>query len=131
MFLSAIVQVPEGFDEHPEALYREMVFEGHFPTGFGDFRTTPPDPNLKPDYFYRFHLAGYTRIQQQAAYEEYKKWISPGFPRVLITSDKPSMQEALDNHVEKQHRPRQTSEDVNRAAAHAVGATIPEENDAR
>ena len=26
---------------------------------------TPPDPNLKPDYSERFHLAGYNRIQQQ------------------------------------------------------------------
>ena len=84
MFLSAIVLVPEGFDEHPGAHYPEMVFEGHFPTRFDDFRTTPPDPNLKPDYSYRFHLAGYNRIQQQEAYEEYKKWISPGFPRVLV-----------------------------------------------
>ena len=84
MYLSAIVLVPEGFDEHANAHYPEMVFEGHFAEGFEDFRTTPPDPNLKPDYSYRFQLAGYNRIQQQEAYEEYKKWISPGFPRVLV-----------------------------------------------
>jgi hypothetical protein len=84
MFLSAIVLLPAGFDDHPNAHYPEMVFEGHFPDGFGDFRTTPPDPNLKPDYSFRFHLAGYNRIQQQEAYDEYKKWISPGFPRVLV-----------------------------------------------
>jgi hypothetical protein len=84
MYLSAIVLLPEGFDEHPNAHYPEMVFEGHFPDGFDDFRTTPPDPNLKPDYSERFHLAGYNRIQQQEAYDEYKKWISPGFPRVLV-----------------------------------------------
>jgi hypothetical protein len=84
IYLSAIVLVPEGFDEHPNAHYPEMVFEGHFPDGVPDFRTTPPDPALKPDYSERFHLAGYNRIQQQEAYEEYKKWISPGFPRVLV-----------------------------------------------
>ena len=84
MYLSAIVLVPEGFDEHPDVHYPEMVFEGHFPDGFEDFRTIPPDPNLKPDYSYRFHLAGYNRIQQEEAYDEYKKWISPGFPRVLV-----------------------------------------------
>jgi hypothetical protein len=61
-----------------------MVFEGHFPDGVPDFRTMPPDPNLKPDYSQRFHLAGYNRIQQEEAYDEYKKWISPGFPRVLV-----------------------------------------------
>ena len=84
MFLSAIVLLPEGFDEHPDAHYPEMVFEGHFPDGFGDFRTTPPDPDLKPDYSDRFHLAGYNRIQQQEAYDEYKQWRAPGFPRVLV-----------------------------------------------
>jgi hypothetical protein len=84
VYLSAIVLVPEGFDDHPNAHYPEMVFEGHFPDGFDDFRTTPPDPDLKPDYSQRFHLAGYNRIQQQEAYEEYKKWIGAGFPRVLV-----------------------------------------------
>ena len=84
MYLSAIVLVPEGFEEHPSAHYPEMVFEGHFPEGFGDFRTTPPDPNLKPDYSDRFHLAGYNKIQQEEAYSEYKQWIAPSFPRVLV-----------------------------------------------
>ena len=84
MYLSAIILLPEGFDEHPNAHYPEMVFEGHYPEDVPDFRTTPPDPDLKPDYSERFHLAGYNRIQQQEAYEEYKKWISPGFPRVLV-----------------------------------------------
>jgi hypothetical protein len=84
VFLSAIVLVPEGFDEHPQARYPEMVFEGHFPEGEPDFRTTPPDANLKPNYSERFHMAGYNRIQQEEAYKEYQKWISPGFPRVLV-----------------------------------------------
>jgi hypothetical protein len=84
MYLSAIVLLPEGFDEHPNSRYPEMIFEGHFPDGVPDFRTTPPDPDLKPDYSERFHLSGYNRIQQQEAYEEYKKWISPGFPRFLV-----------------------------------------------
>ena len=39
---------------------------------------------LKPDYSERFHLAGYNRIQQQEAYDQYRKWTSPGFPRVLV-----------------------------------------------
>ncbi len=84
MFLSAIVLLPEGFDEHPQAHYPEMVFEGHFPNSVPDFRTTPPDPNLKPDYSERFHMAGYNLVQQQEAYAEYKRWIAPGFPRVLV-----------------------------------------------
>ena len=84
IFLSAIVLVPDGFDDHPNAHFPLMVFHGHFPDGFDDFRTTPPDPNLKPDYSERFHLAGYNRIQQQEAYNFYQKWIAPGFPRYLV-----------------------------------------------
>ncbi len=84
MYLTAHVLVPWGFTAHPEAHYPLMVFHGHFPDDIGGFRTTPPDPNLKPDYSERFHLAGYNRIQQQAAYDFYQKWISPGFPRYLV-----------------------------------------------
>ncbi len=84
MFLSVVVLVPEGFDEHPEAHYPEMVFEDHFVDGIDDFRPEPPDPNLKPDYSERFHLAGYNRIQQEEGYKTYQKWISPGFPRYLV-----------------------------------------------
>ncbi len=84
MFVSAIVLVPEGFDEHPNASFPLIIFHDHFVDDFEDFRTTPPDPNLKPDYNERFHLAGYNRIQQEEAYKFYQQWISPGFPRVLI-----------------------------------------------
>ena len=84
MYLGANVLVPEGFDQHPEAHYPLAVFHGHFPADFDGFRTEPPDPNLKPDYSERFHLAGYNRIQQQEAYKFYQQWISPTFPRLLI-----------------------------------------------
>jgi len=84
MFVSAIVLVPEGFDEHPNARFPLIIFHDHFVDDFEDFRTTPPDPNLKPDYSERFHLTGYNRIQQEEAYKFYQQWIAPGFPRVLI-----------------------------------------------
>ena len=84
MFLSAVVLVPEGFDEHTNAHYPEMVFEDHFVDGIDDFRDSPPDPNLKPSYSERFHLAGYNRIQQEEAYKEYQQWIAPNFPRYLV-----------------------------------------------
>jgi hypothetical protein len=84
MFLSAVVLVPEGFDEHPTAHFPEMVFEDHFVNGMSDFRTTPPDPDLKPDYSERFHLAGYNRIQQEEAYANYQAWIAPKTPRYLV-----------------------------------------------
>ena len=84
VFLTAIVLVPEGFDEHPQAHYPLAIFHDHFVTGFDDFRTTPPDPDLKPDYSDRFHLAGYNRIQQQEAYKTYQTWIALGTPRILV-----------------------------------------------
>ncbi len=87
MFVSAVVLVPEGFDEHPDARFPLMIFHDHFVEDFDGFRTTPPDPNLKPDYSERFHLAGYNRIQQEEAYKFYQQWISPGFPRFLDRED--------------------------------------------
>jgi len=84
VYIGAHVLVPEDFDQHPGARYPLMVFHGHYPDDISDFRTTPPDPDLKPDYSQRFHLAGYNRIQQQENYAFYRKWISPGFPRFLV-----------------------------------------------
>lgn len=84
VYLGAHILVPKDFDKHPEARYPLMVFHGHFPDDISGFRTTPPDPDLKPDYSTRFHLAGYNRIQQQEAYAFYQKWISPDFPRFLV-----------------------------------------------
>jgi len=77
VYLSAIVLVPEGFDAHPEARYPLIVFHDHFVSSFNDFRESPPDDNLKPDYSDRFHLAGYNRVQQQEAYKNYQAWIAP------------------------------------------------------
>lgn len=84
MHLGAHVLVPEGFDEHPEARYPLMIFHGHFPADFGGFRTEPPDPDLEPEYSERFGVEGYNVYQQQEAYDFYKKWVSPGFPRYLV-----------------------------------------------
>jgi hypothetical protein len=84
VFIGAHVLLPKDFDQHPEAHYPLMVFHGHFPDDISGFRTTPPDPDLKPDYSKRFHLAGYNRIQQQEAYAFYQKWIAADFPRFLV-----------------------------------------------
>jgi len=84
IYLSAVVMVPAGFDEHPNAHYPLMVFEDHFEPEFFDFRETPPDPNLKPDYSERFHLAGYNRIIQEQSYQNYLDWIRPNRPRFLV-----------------------------------------------
>lgn len=83
MFLGAHVLLPEGFDEHPEARYPLMIYHGHYPHTMSGFREEPPDPNLKPEYSERFRWEGYNRTEQEYAYQLYKDWTAPGFPRVL------------------------------------------------
>lgn len=83
-YLGAHVLLPKGFEEHPEAKYPLMIFHGHFPSDFSGFRTTPPDSDLKPEYSERFDLEGYNIIQQQEAYDFYKRWNEPDFPRFII-----------------------------------------------
>ena len=84
MELGAVVLLPHGFDEHPEARYPLIVNHGHFPRTFGGWREEPPDPDLEPDYSERFQLAGYNRIQQEHAWQLYQEWTGPDFPRWII-----------------------------------------------
>jgi hypothetical protein len=84
IYLNGHVLVPKDFDKHPEARYPLVVNQGHFPEGFSGFRTTPPDPNLKCVPSARFNEPCYNRIEQQEAYDFYKKWVSDDFPRMLI-----------------------------------------------
>jgi len=84
MYLGANVLLPEGFDEHPEAHYPLIIFHGHFPNTFRGFRMEPPDADMEPDYSARFKIAGYNIVQQQEAYNFYKKWTGDDFPRVII-----------------------------------------------
>lgn len=84
MHLGAVVLLPKGFDEHPEVRYPLLLNHGHFDQGFDEIRETPPDPDLKPDYSERFRLAGYNRIQQQVAYENFQEWTAPDFPRFVV-----------------------------------------------
>ncbi len=84
MFLGAHVLLPEGFDAHPNARYPLIINHGHFPSDLGNWRETPPNANLKCEYSDRFQLECYNRIQEQAAYDFYKEWTGPNFPRVLV-----------------------------------------------
>jgi hypothetical protein len=84
MFLGAHVLLPEGFDTHPNARYPLIINHGHFPADLGNWRETRPDPDLKCEYSERFQLECYNRIQQQAAYDFFKEWTGPTFPRVLV-----------------------------------------------
>ncbi len=84
MQLGAVVLLPHGFEEHPEARYPLAVFHGHFPHTMDGFREQPPEANLQCEYSDRFRLDCYNRIQQQHAHELYKDWTAPGFPRFLV-----------------------------------------------
>src|SRR5438093_72769 len=71
------------YDQHPQARYPLVIFHGHFPQNVDSFRETPPDPDLKCEYSDRFRLDCYNRIQQEQAYQFYKDWTSPGYPRTI------------------------------------------------
>jgi len=84
MYLGAHVLLPHGFADHPEARYPLAVFHGHFPTAIGGWRESPPDTTVPCEYSARFRLDCYNRIQEAHAYQLYRDWTGPGFPRVLL-----------------------------------------------
>ncbi len=75
MFLGAIVLLPQGWDTHPNAHYPVLVHHGHFPPNMASdgWRETPPDADA----------AGTVRESQAAAYQFYKDWNGPKFPRMI------------------------------------------------
>jgi len=68
MHLGAIVVLPEGFDEHPEARYPLMINHGHF---VREYRGFPPTPG-----------AGTAGRPGSAAF--FQQWTGPGFPRMIM-----------------------------------------------
>jgi hypothetical protein len=84
MHLGAVVLLPAGFDEHPQARFPLAVFHGHFPRTMDDFREQPADPNIKCEYSERFHLDCYNRVQQELGHQLYKDWTAADFPRFLV-----------------------------------------------
>jgi hypothetical protein len=83
IYLGAHVLLPEGFDENPNVRYPLAIMHGHFPYDFGGWRTTPPDEDIECEYSARFDVECYNRIVQQEAYDFYKAWTGPDFPRVI------------------------------------------------
>ncbi|HEV2986740.1 MAG TPA: hypothetical protein VGX46_20235 [Vicinamibacterales bacterium] len=75
MHLGAIVTLPNGWAAHPNSRYPLMIHHGHFPASAeGDgWRETPPDPKAQ----------GNQRDTQVAAYQFYKDWNGPNFPRMI------------------------------------------------
>ena len=83
MYLGAHVLLPKDWDKHLEVKYPLAIFHGHFPHDFGGWRTTPPDTTVPCVYSERFRLDCYNRIVEQEAYDFYKTWTGPDFPRVI------------------------------------------------
>ena len=108
-----IVLLPEAFDEHPEARYPLVVSQGHYRRTIAHWRETPPEdemrtadsepepaqtedrpkvepiraalrgqPWVEPIVGYRNHPS-YKPTEERYAYQLYKDWTGPGFPRVI------------------------------------------------
>lgn len=76
MELGALVLLPEGWDEHPDAHYPLMVLQGHFSHDiFGrGVRTQPPATEMQ----------GLARTSAEYGYKFYQDWISGRLPRMII-----------------------------------------------
>ena len=84
MHLGAHVLLPEGWDTHPDAKYPLFIYHGHFPADLTNWREAGPDPNLAPDFSARFNWKGYNKTQQEYAWQFYKEWTGPNFPRAIV-----------------------------------------------
>lgn len=73
MHLGAIVLLPEGYENHPDARYPLMINHGHFEREFRGFSETPPAPGLE----------GPELARAERDYAFYQEWTSPGYPRML------------------------------------------------
>jgi hypothetical protein len=77
MELGAIVLLPEGWEEHSQARYPLMVYQGHFSWDWEtpvQFRDTPPTPDMK----------SYDRTMAEYSYKFYQDWTAGRLPRMLI-----------------------------------------------
>ena len=83
IYLGAHVLLPKGWAENTDVRYPLAIYHGHFPDDFSGFRTTPPDTTIPCEYSSRFKLDCYNRIVDQEAYDFYKIWSGPDFPRVI------------------------------------------------
>jgi len=74
MELGAVVVLPGGFDEHPEARYPVVYWHGHFPSTFRGFRETPPEDGL----------SGAERDRAESQYRFFQEWTSGDLGRFLM-----------------------------------------------
>ena len=90
MYLGAILLLPEGYEEHPKARYPIVIQQGHYQRTIRGWRKTPPletfarsgdkPPGPKDP---RRQDEGYNPFSLERAYQFYKDWTGPDFPRVI------------------------------------------------
>jgi len=83
MYLGAHVLLPKGWEENKDVKYPLAIMHGHFPSDFGGWRTMPPDDSEPCEYSARFGVDCYNKVVQQEAYDFYRAWTGPDFPRVI------------------------------------------------
>jgi hypothetical protein len=76
MYLGAIVLLPDGFEEHPDAHYPVLYSQGHFQQTFTNFRATRQPPGGNGGRGGRGGV--------DYAYKLYQDWTSGRLPRMLI-----------------------------------------------
>jgi hypothetical protein len=78
IYVGAVVLLPEGFDEHPDAHYPVVYYQGHFAPSFsaGSFTTEPPASGGGG--------RGRGGRGGEAGYRFYQDWTSGRLPRMLI-----------------------------------------------
>ncbi len=72
--MGAIVVLPEGFEEHPNAHYPLVVMQGHFPADFEGFRMEPPTAEMK----------GRELLRARLSYKLFQDWTSGRLPHVIL-----------------------------------------------
>ena len=80
MYIGAIVLLPKGYDEHPNAHYPVIYEQNHFslrpPLGFSaEDRPIPPEMR-----------AMLTNLNRETGYEFYQAWDSENFPRMIAVT---------------------------------------------
>jgi hypothetical protein len=82
MYLEAIVLLPQGFEDHPEARYPVIIHHGHHHRTFHtpvEFREEPVDAVAEA-------LEGYDLTCAEYSYQFSQDWMGPDFPRVLLVT---------------------------------------------
>lgn len=76
-YLGAVLLLPDGWEDHPDARYPLIVEQDHFARnlpGVIGFRTEPPDPKL----------TGRELRVAQAGYKLFQDWTAGRLPRVIV-----------------------------------------------